>query len=112
MTEAIEMDLAGAYVIFALSAAVGALWMMQRTTAEAGFRGAMPVIKLGHRVLSAAASIVMLMAAADTLYYDTTPRVIDFAVQIVLISVLGFSAMRPMAATPAGPQGGEEGATG
>lgn len=96
----IEMDLGFAYVLFSLACAIGALWMMQRTTADAGLRGALPIIKLAHRAVSAIASITMFTAAADTLYYDTQPRVIDFAVQVILIGVLAFSAMRHMAAAP------------
>lgn len=95
-----DMDLGVAYFIFSLVSAFGALWMMQRTTADAGFSGSLPLIKLGHRAISAIASVTMFAAAMDTLYYDTEPRLVDFVVQFVLVSVLTFSALRHMAAAP------------
>lgn len=98
MLEVLEVDLSDAYAVFALTSAFGALWMMQRTTADAGFRGRLPLIKLLHRFCSGVASIVMFTAAASTLYYGTSPRVSDFLVQIALIGVLFVSALRHMAA--------------
>lgn len=98
MIEVVAVDLSDAYMLFAFASAFGALWMMQRTTSDAGFRGTMPVIKLAHRVCSAAAAIIMFIAATDTLYNGTAPRICDFAAQVILIGVLAFSALRHMAA--------------
>jgi len=91
--------LGNAYFAFAMFASLGALWVMQKTTPDAGFGGSIPLLKLAHRFSLAVVSVVLFAAGVSTLYSDTEPRPVDFLVIFVLTMVLALSAIRHMCAS-------------
>lgn len=89
-------DLSNAYALFCSLASICSLWAMQRVTPDANIHTWIGKIKWCHRASIALVSMVFLLAATDTLYYGTQPRVVDFLLIFMLLLVLVLSVMRHM----------------
>lgn len=87
------------YVVFSTVASLVALWAMQKVTHDASLRTGLGRIKWLHRISIGAASVWFMFSAAYTLYYEIPPRIVDFLMICVLLSVLILSVMRHMQAT-------------
>lgn len=86
------------YIGFAILASLVSLWAMQKVTYDADIRTWLGRIKWLHRAAISLTSVCFLFSAAYTLYYETPPRVVDFLMIFVLLSVLILSVMRHMQA--------------
>jgi len=75
-------------------ASLGVVYIMMTVTREAGWRSVLQVVKGCHRVALATLAVVLFANAATTLYDDTDPRPVDFVMQVVLLMVIGVSAIR------------------
>jgi len=88
------IDLGIVHALFLLVAALGALWLMQVATSDAGIRSGLAWIKLCHRMTLAVVAIVLFANAGETLYNGSAPRPVDFVTQFVLVLVIVFSGWR------------------
>lgn len=91
-------NLGNAYALFAFLASLCSLWAMQKVTADATMDTWLGKVKWAHRASIGLVSVVFLVTAASTLYYDTEPRPVDFLLICVLLMVLVLSVMRHMTA--------------
>lgn len=91
-------SLGNAYALFAFLGSLCSLWAMQKVTHDAHMDTWLGKVKWAHRVSIGIASMVFLVTAAHTLYYDTEPRPVDFLLIFVLFMVLVLSVMRHMTA--------------
>lgn len=89
-----DLNLGSIYALFNFTASFGALWLMQRVTADAGWCSQLALVKLGHRASLTVVAIVMFASAAYTVETNTSPRPVDFAVEAILVMVLCLSAVR------------------
>ena len=69
-------------------AALTLLYVMQKITADAGFRCGRAVAKLAQRLALAAAVIVLFANAGEMLYYDIDPRPLNVLGETMMVAAL------------------------
>ena len=69
---------------------------MQKVTLDANVHTWLGKVKWCHRAIIAMASMGFAASAANALYYDTAPQLVDFLLIFVLLAVLVLSVMRHM----------------
>lgn len=73
---------------------IGALWVMQLLTTEAGVSTPPARVKLAQRAALALAAIIMMYSAAYSISTDSAPRPVDLVVEFTLLLTLFVTVAR------------------